>query len=198
MLWTQMYTTSLYVVQWECLYLSNSNARIISIITAGTSVLNKQDLYFLADDLSVTGRHWKNRSKLKISGFQQLGLYPFPDFGVGTFRCGRFYNTGPRRVRVRTATVKPSSHPTVQGQSPSYRNHVVAQFWRSLRRRPKESGPTSVGLKPGFKTSPYLWSLSSVLWALQVDSLHSLFWVVMLINRMQKKRGPVNERLRAW
>ena len=44
---------------------------------------------------------------------------------------------------------------------------------------------------------PDLLSEPAILWVIQVALLQDLFWAVMLIFRMEKKRKSVSERLRA-
>ena len=44
---------------------------------------------------------------------------------------------------------------------------------------------------------PDLLSEPAILWVIQVALLQDLFWAVMLICRMEKKRKSVSERLRA-
>ena len=63
------------------------------------------------------------------------------------------------------------------------------------RRRPKASDPTLVGTKLLFTTPPDLLSKPASRWVTQVAVLQDLFWAVMLICRMEKKRRPVSERL---
>ena len=44
---------------------------------------------------------------------------------------------------------------------------------------------------------PDLLSEPAILWVIQVALLQDLFWAVMLICRMEKKRKSVSDRLRA-
>ena len=83
----------------------------------------------------------------------------------------------------------PSSHLTVQGQSPSSWGHVTAQAASSLCWCPKASGSTSVGMKVFFTMRSALASQPSRRLVTQGPSLQELFWAVRLICRMEE-RGP--------
>ena len=76
-------------------------------------------------------------------------------------------------------------------------SHFTAQFWRSLLRWPKALEPTLVDMKFLLISLPDLLSEPAILWVTQVALLQDLFWAVMLICRMEKKRKSVSEKLRA-
>ena len=146
MLQIQMYTTLQCIVQKQCHYLSNSNTRIITIITAGNSVLNKQDLYFLAEDFCITGRHWKTEKWTQNLGVSTVGtlsaLLQKAEWATSPEDFFFFLLYGPREGYSNDCPPAVPSHhsyPTGQRQSPSW-SLFTAQDWRSLLRQPADSG----------------------------------------------------------